>query len=222
MMHVNNVRDLLYRVGSHAHRGVSLMAFAACVAMAAGPRSMAAQQAKDTTYKRYVLRAAVDGGASIHNASFTQLPGYATCCTTFDGGTGLAIGLSGGIDFDTDVTLFDVPIRYGIDLAIASMGATLRSREFVGNIIRGNERFDGVVEHSIAATYLPIAVEPFVLASIPSVPALSLRAGVSAGIPVVASFAQQQVLAEPASSDYTFETGSRVRGEQSGSIPGAG
>ncbi|RPI67819.1 MAG: hypothetical protein EHM43_06550, partial [Ignavibacteriae bacterium] len=164
-----------------------------------------------------LLQGGLFAGPTIHNAQFTQLPGVPNCCVEFDGGTGLGYGIGIGAELDTRTSIFSNTLRLGVNLSYQALPGTLTQDEVVGNIISGSTVTDGVVEHTIDLSYGMVALQPYV--AVPLIAQLFVTGGFTVGMPLAATYEQQQTLVEPSDPDYTFENGSRTRAQQSGDLP---
>jgi outer membrane protein OmpA-like peptidoglycan-associated protein len=173
----------------------------------------------DTTHTPLRLLGLGAVGVNMHTASFQELPGVPNCCATFEGGSGLGFALGAGLDVAMDKGLFGLSTRLGLFASYSSLGAQLTAEEFVGNIISGQDVFDGTVKHTLDAAYSTVTVEPFIALGLPGIERFELLLGLAAGFPIAATYEQAQELISPADPAYTFENGSRTRNQSSGPIP---
>ncbi len=179
----------------------------------------ATAQKADTALGRWIVQGGIYGSANMHSSSFRQLPGIPNCCVTFTGDLGFGGALVAGVEYVPETTLFGLPLRAGANVSYTLLTAALREPEVVGNIIRGNDVFSGTVEHRLAASYAPLSIEPYIALGLPGIQGLRLKLGVQAGIPIMATYEQSQMLLTPSDPAYTFENGSRTRARTEGSIP---
>lgn len=187
---------------------VAITAWVTCVTMASSTTD---------TVGRLFLTGGILGSANIHRANFTELPSVPNRGSLFTSGFGTGGVLLAGVEYQPAQS----SIRLGAALSYHLMSATLRSTEFVGNIIRGNEVVQGKVEHQLVSQYAPVSVEPYVALPIPGVDNMLLRVGGAIGIPLTRSYTQRQLLLTPEDRGYTFASGGRTYNESEGDLPRA-
>lgn len=161
------------------------------------------------------------GGAllNMHNVGFGALPGYTSCCSSFDntvapgvhGGALAVFRLSDDLELDT---------RFGF----GTMSAKFTRNQLIGNepvlndgLVGTVDRRDVIVEHQLSSNISMLSLEPTVRYQVLS--KLSLVGGVRAGLALGPSFEQQETLISP--EGYVFIDGAAIRNQQSGAIPSA-
>ncbi|MFM8569207.1 MAG: hypothetical protein ACKOB6_06360, partial [Candidatus Kapaibacterium sp.] len=155
---------------------------------------------------------------SLHQASFTQLPGIPNCCTEFQSGFGVGFSLAAGVERKTLSSLFGVDVMTGAKLRVSLEQATMRERNPIGNIIIGSQVVPGIAEHVLRSTLVDVSVEPTLTLPRISGSAFSAIGAVRVGVRLSGTFEQYEQLVD-APAGTTFETGTVRRNEQSGAVP---
>jgi len=161
------------------------------------------------------------GGAllNMHNVSFGALPGYASCCTSFENTAlpGLAAGVLGEYRIDESMVLDG---RFGY----STLSATFQRNQLIGNEpvltdgpVGTPDRRDVVVQHVLSSSIALITLEPTLRYGISG--KMSVIGGIRAGYALGPTFEQQEILISP--EGYVFADGSAVRNQQSGVLPTA-
>jgi outer membrane protein OmpA-like peptidoglycan-associated protein len=92
-------------------------------------------------------------GFTTANASFRQLPGFPSCCPSFDGGSGTGGQFSLGVDVPLWSSLFA-----SMRLAVSDRSHTLTTTEYQ-DIILGNAVVQGAITHTIDAPLTEVGIE---------------------------------------------------------------
>jgi outer membrane protein OmpA-like peptidoglycan-associated protein len=171
-----------------------------------------AQDATDTSQTAIRFGAFGHYNINIHTSDFAALPDVPGCCAPFDGGSGSGISLGGLLEYALSQR-FSVGIRAGV----SGQSARLDASE-VTTVILGSDSLTGRFDRVIDASLVSIGVEP--LLSIRIVGGITGYAGARLGVLVSNEYDGYDELVEPANIG-TFETGSRIRNEASGTIPDA-
>lgn len=118
----------------------------------------------------------VDAGAAIGfttaQTSFRQLPGFPSCCPSFDGGSGVGPAFSLGLDVPITGSWFG-----SLRLGTADRSHTLSTSELL-DVIVGNTLVSGSIEHTLELSLRDITLEALVGYRIGD---LSFRAGAGYG-----------------------------------------
>ena len=157
----------------------------------------------------------VDVGASVGfpaaTTSFQDLQGFATCCPSFDGGSGIGPGI--GIGLDVPVT----PALFGsIRLGLADRSHTLQTQELV-DLIVGNTMVTGTVEHTMDLTLRDVSIEGHLGYRRDR---LSVRAGVGYGQRTFGTLRAAEEIVDPAGAVFV-DSRSAQRNIQDGVMPDA-
>ena len=151
----------------------------------------------------------IQGGLNLHSATFQSLPDCPTCGSQFNSGTGLGFGIGGFYDL-----LWSNPISFELRLGYRSLGGLLKADSGTTVIVNGNIT-PATFEHTLDASIGMLALTPLVRYS--PIDNFVLDAGPVAGYVLSNTFHQQEVMLQPAGS--TFENGSRIRNDSSGTTP---
>ena len=104
-----------------------------------------------------IAQVRLDAGTSVGfttaSASFRQLPGFPSCCPSFDGGSGTGGQLSVGVDVPVWSALFG-----SVRFAFSDRSHTLSTTE-VQDIIVGNSIVQGAITHSIETPLSEYGIE---------------------------------------------------------------
>ena len=92
-------------------------------------------------------------GFTTANTSFRQLPGFPSCCPSYDGGSGVGGQFSVGVDAPVYDALF-VSAR----LLLSDRSHTLITTELT-DVIVGNSLVQGAIEHTIATPLTEVGIE---------------------------------------------------------------
>lgn len=151
---------------------------------------------------------------NIHNASFSQLPGVASCCPQFRTGTGAGFAIGG---------LYELPLTTTLSLLLrggySSVGATLKETETIGNALQGEQVVSAEVEHYLETTLGIVSLQPAVSYAPFKIP-VAFHLGVEGGFIAAKTYQQRELLVRPVNAVFK-ETRSGIRGESSGAIDGA-
>lgn len=151
-------------------------------------------------------------GVNVHNANFQTLPGVPSCCPRYERGDGLGLDLSAFYLWRPAL-----PISLELRLGYTTFGAILKTEEGTTVVVNGLAS-PGIFEHSVNASIGAITFSPLVRYEIG--PAFAALAGPSVGYVLSNRYTEQEEIIQP--SDHgTFENGSRIRNQYSGTTPGA-
>ncbi len=190
----------------------------ACLIALVGMHAAVAQ--RDTSLTRLGLQADVAAGYNVHSAGFRLLdPRFPSCCATFTSGNGIGPAIGAAVTYDLGAFIAGEPVRIGARLSWTDLSASLVEDEFTSFVIQGNTVSDGVSRHTVAASYAVLGIEPFVSARPLSSLPLRVRIGGMIGLPMSATFSQQEELIEPSDAGVTFVDGARTRNIYSGDLP---
>lgn len=168
---------------------------------------------------QFLIGVAASGGVNLHDAQFGSFPGVQSCCSSFGTQWTPTVGIAGIVEHDGH-GLASIPIALQLRMGITQLGGTLTRDEFIGNVIVGDSLVRGTSRHQLEATLWAVSAEPLLRFLLPTHPAFSFDVGARFDWIVVARFAQQEQLTNPAAGVY-FETRNRTRNTASGSIPTA-
>ncbi|MBU3742398.1 MAG: hypothetical protein FGM24_08955 [Candidatus Kapabacteria bacterium] len=157
----------------------------------------------------------VDVGASVGfpaaTTSFQDLQGFATCCPSFDGGSGIGPGIGIGLDIPVTPSLFG-----SIRLGLADRSHALQTQELV-DLIVGNTMVTGTVEHTMDLTLRDVSLEGHLGYRRDR---LSLRAGVGYGVRTFGTLRAAEEISDPAGAVFV-DSRSAQRNIQDGVMPDA-
>ncbi len=94
-------------------------------------------------------------GFTTANAAFRELPGFPSCCPSFDGGS----GVGGQLSLGSDITIWRSLIG-GVRLTLSDRSHTLTTRELI-DIIEDDFIVQGEIQHTIATPLTEFGVESF-------------------------------------------------------------
>lgn len=160
-----------------------------------------------------------DAADNLHTSNFTGLPGIASCCPDYNGGSGFGFAAGG-------LARFPFSQMAGIQLRadLQSHNATLTSTKNNFPVFFNNTLTPGAFQYTMDAKIMSVGISP--LLDIHSVADLHLLVGMRAGLVLSPTFAQQETILQP-SNGGTFADGaggdshSRIRNAFGGAIPGA-
>ncbi|GIV55604.1 MAG: hypothetical protein KatS3mg040_0372 [Candidatus Kapaibacterium sp.] len=193
---------------------VRLVALLLCAWLA-----LCSSRAASNDQGQFLIGAAASGGVNLHDASFGSFPGVHSCCSSFGTQWTPTVGIAGIVEHDGH-GLASIPIALQLRIGLTQLGGTLTRDEFIGNVIVGDSLVRGTSRHQLEATLWAVSAEPLLRFLLPTHPAFSFDVGARFDWIVVARFAQQEQLTNPAAGVY-FETRNRTRNAASGSIPTA-
>jgi|LJSS01.1.fsa_nt_gb hypothetical protein len=169
------------------------------------------------TGAQYSLGVGVVATVNFHVAHFRSLsPDIPNCCPGFEQATGVGWGVAGTYD----------GLRIAPRLRLLAEGgyirqeATFRQQEQTTVSSPEGTGVSGMFEHELQ-TRLELLTTSLLLGYSPveEIPQWQVRAGVQAGWMLRSTFSQRERLVEPPYG-YFSDTGTRVRNEYTGSIPG--
>jgi len=150
--------------------------------------------------------------SNFHNADFTKLEGYPSCCPKFSEGSGGGVAV--GILFEYPL---DDRIRLTARFGMASLNGELTRDEKIGNTeVRRSDGFengqidDAVSKYSVNSNLQLITLEPGV--SYYPIPNLNLNAGFRFGLLNNSTFDQSETLISPNNVVFA-ESGTKARNE---------
>jgi len=154
----------------------------------------------------------LDGGLNTHSANFQTLPGVPSCCPRYENGTGL--GIAAGVYGDLFTTsLFSLEMRLGY----TSLNSTLKADEFT-TVAVNNLTANGEFEHTVKASIGMLSFSPLAVYNISSLWRGML--GPTIGLITSNIYTEQETLIQP-QNNGTFENGTRIRNQYSGTTPDA-
>lgn len=155
----------------------------------------------------------ISGGfiGTYHDAEFSAIPDYPTCCPEFRAGYGLSFEFN---------TFFSIPITLKIAAQLNGglsifRGSLIRREDNASILQPDGSIITGIIEHRLRTDIEYITVSPTIRVFPLSAP-LYFLLGPKIGYTVSNSFSYEEVLVQP--SNVSFENGSPVRNQQSGSI----
>lgn len=205
------------------HRALGIVAI--LVAMLGMLTTSSAQERyiDEQTGQSMILQYKVGGFAGVllnmHNVNFGALPGYTSCCSTFENTTtpGFAVGLLG--EYRIGQTML-VDTRLGF----STLSSTFVRDQLIGNEpvltdgpVGTADRRDVTVQHTLAASISVLSIEPTLRYDVSD--QLSLVGGARAGYAIRPTFDQKETLLTP--EGYVFSDGTATRNQQAGPIPTA-
>lgn len=177
------------------------------------------EQTGQSMYLRYRVGGYAGALFNMYNVGFGALPGYVSCCSTFDNTVAPNFAVGALAEFNVAESLvLDARIGYG------GLSSRFERTQLIGNepvltdgIVGTADRRDINVQHSLDATLSMLSIEPTLRYSLDK--KLSLLGGLRAGYLLSPTFSQQETLISP--EGYVFIDGSAIRNQQSGPIPTA-
>lgn len=148
------------------------------------------------------------GGIAMHSASFTGLPGVASCCPEYTGGTGA------GMLFGLDAL---VPLNGKLSLTVLagyqSASVTMETDEPT-TVRVGSQAVQTSFHHTLEGSFGILTIEPAIEYRLGG---LGLQAGLRTGLVMNGTYDQRETIADP-SIPYTYDDGSEVNNASSGPI----
>lgn len=166
---------------------------------------------------RYSLKGGLGLSINMHNASFSNLPGFPGCCPEYSSTIGFAPYIYAGIEYDLQKRIFGLPISYSLAISYQGLNGEFEEEEFIGNVLYEDTYQESISKHTLAAiigvisTEHTIKIQPF--ENIP----LDIFPGIVVGFPISGSFEQNEELIQPADRD--FSEGGKNRNTISEDIP---
>ncbi|NOY06894.1 MAG: OmpA family protein [Chlorobi bacterium] len=177
--------------------------------------SFACSSAFAQKYSTPNVSVGVYGGVNytLYQADFKDLPGYPSCCSSFNKGDGYnpAFGLAVDIPIGSVVSLLP---RIGY----RGTSGTLRQTNSLGPVLTPRGPEEAFVEHTLDARLESFMFDFFVKVKPWSIP-LAITVGPTFGYTFQRSFVQLEQLTTP--TDVYFNNGARVRNQMEGDIPNA-
>lgn len=174
------------------------------------------------TEERPSLPVAITGFAGVtmnlHSVDFSIIPGFGGYGENFSSGSGFGFAFGGGAEYFPKASFFGMPYRVGGLLMFSTFSGSLVKQDFIGNVIQGNSVSKGLVETSVDASISAVLAEPYFIFNPFEGTPFSIKVGLQAGIPLSASITRREELIAP--EGVNFETGTRVRNNKTGDIPG--
>ena len=148
-------------------------------------------------------------GFTTANATFRELPGFPSCCPSFDGGS----GVGGQLSLGSDITIWRSLIG-GVRLALSDRSHTLSTREVV-DVIEDNFIVQGEIQHTIATPLTEFSVESFLGYRFGNV---TLRQGLGFAARSFGQLRAKEELVAPSGAVFT-DTKTTERNVRSGAMP---
>jgi outer membrane protein OmpA-like peptidoglycan-associated protein len=157
----------------------------------------------------------VDAGTSVGftsaSASFRDLPGFPTCCPSFESGSGTGLGLGFGVDIPIAGTLFG-----SVRFAVNDRSHTMSTNELV-DIIVGNRLVQSTIEHTFALPLTEYGIESHIGYHFGG---LTLRTGIGYSHRALGSVRAKEEIVDPSGVRFT-ETQSTTRNARTAPMPGS-
>lgn len=167
----------------------------------------------------YTIKAGAGAAFNMHKSSFSNLPGFPSCCPQYDGTLSVQPYLFAGFEYDLKKSLFGLPYKYSLQLEYLPIGAMLEEEEFIGNVLYEDTYIESVTLHTIDADIsLITAVNSMVFEPISLLP-LNFDIGIILGFAFGNTFEQDEQLIKP--SDRDFPDGTKHRNKYSDDLPDA-
>ncbi|MDP4235800.1 MAG: OmpA family protein [Bacteroidota bacterium] len=153
-----------------------------------------------------------------HSANFQQLPGVPSCCPRYESGSGTGPAF-GGLYFEPLSELFDLELR----ALYHSLSGTLSETEAT-TVLHNGVPTQGAFQHTLSTGLSTISIEPML--DLKLIGDLRMNFGFDVGILLAKSYSEQEEITQPDGAG-TFldsvggDTHSRIRNQQSGTIPNA-
>ncbi len=148
-------------------------------------------------------------GFTTANTAFRELPGFPSCCPSFDGGS----GVGGQLSLGSDITIWRSLIG-GIRLTLSDRSHTLTTREVV-DVIEDNFIVQGEIQHTIETPLSEYSVESFVGYRLGNV---TLRQGLGFATRSFGQLRAKEELVAPSGAVFT-DTKTTERNVRSGALP---
>lgn len=148
-------------------------------------------------------------GFTTANAAFRELPGFPSCCPSFDGGS----GVGGQLSLGSDITIWGSLIG-GVRLTLSDRSHTLTTREVV-DVIEDNFIVQGEIQHTIAAPLTEFGVESFLGYRFGNV---TIRQGLGFATRSFGQLRAKEELVAPSGAVFT-DTRTSERNVRSGALP---
>lgn len=147
-------------------------------------------------------------GFTTANASFRQLPGFPSCCPSYDGGSGVGGQFSVGVDVPVLDALF-----LSARIALTDRSHTLTTTEFT-DVVVGNSLVQGAIEHTIATPLTEVGIETSLGYRLGS---LVVRLGGGYAMRSFGSLRSREELTAPSGAVFS-DTRSSVRNARTGDL----
>jgi hypothetical protein len=146
-----------------------------------------------------------------HITDFSALPGVPNCCPKFTGGTGTGFSIGGLFQYR-----FYVYNHFLLRAGYQQLSGDLSAQESEW-IVMNDKLTSALIEHKISTKFTMFFLEPTYKYNTNI--GLSFSLGMNASILTNSTYSQQEMLIKPENSG-TFETGTRIRNVQSGTLTG--
>lgn len=157
----------------------------------------------------------IDAGTSVGftsaSASFRDLPGFPTCCPSFESGSGTGLGLGLGVDIPIAGSLF-ASVRF----AANDRSHTMSTNELV-DIIVGNRLVQSTIEHTFALPLTEYGLESHIGYRFGG---LTIRTGIGYSHRALGSVRAKEEIVDPSGVRFT-ETQSTTRNARTALMPGS-
>lgn len=154
--------------------------------------------------------AGILGSLYFHSAEFSALPGVPTCCPHYENGAG--VGLGGAMFFQKPLAPTLSLSLWGGASDIAARFSSIEEK----NVIVGNTIKTATIQHILETDITALYFEMQLSAQFSTI--FSGFIGMRGDFFATSSYMQREELVLPETG--SFETGSRIRNEKTGSIPG--
>lgn len=148
-------------------------------------------------------------GFTTANAAFRELPGFPSCCPSFDGGS----GVGGQLSLGSDITIWGSLIG-GVRLTLSDRSHTLKTREVV-DVIEDNFIVQGEIQHTIETPLTEFGVESFLGYRFGNV---TIRQGLGFATRSFGQLRAKEELVAPSGAVFT-DTRTSERNVRSGDLP---
>lgn len=144
----------------------------------------------------------------IHDAVFTNLAGFPSCCPQYSSGSGWATVAGLGFEFASIKN-----IRHSVRASVSDYNGTLTAAETVPVVVDGTLQ-TARIQHTLRASIKALDIEPLIHAEL--TPRLGVFAGFRCSFLYGGTAEQFEELIAPATG--TFENSARIRNRKSGNI----
>lgn len=144
----------------------------------------------------------------IHDAVFTNLAGFPSCCPQYSSGSGSATVAGLGFEFASIKN-----IRHSVRASVSAYDGTLSAAESIPVVVDGTLQ-TARIQHTLRASIKALDIEPLIHAEL--TPRLGVFAGFRCSFLYGGTAEQFEELLAPATG--TFENNARIRNRKSGNI----
>ncbi|GAB1430002.1 hypothetical protein MASR2M18_08350 [Ignavibacteria bacterium] len=169
-----------------------------------------AQTESSELSSQFRFGAGLFGSLYFHSAGFSGLPGVSTCCPYYENGSGLGLGAAAFFQKPL-APAFSLSLWGGASDIVAGFTSIEEKTVIVDNTVQ-SATIQHILETNIAALYFEMQL------SAQFSTLFSGFIGMRGDFFATSSFRQREELVIPETG--SFETGTRVRNERSGALPG--